>query len=228
MIRLSSTVKKFLRNESKFSRTYFSTKVVTEDSDRFIFPRETEGNNYKVNWSMTEDGVTPVGDAFRNARFELLASRLGLPTQANSTISISSTILFGSYNITEAGDSITHDDFQDFKSAQSSYLSSGLDLYVEDASLGALSDIRVGVRIISSNPVLSLIYRNLLVNPYNQLTIVSLSYSALILLFRFRLLREMWTIELDTMAGIKMNDGLPVCQCGMARIMIFMIRELKR
>ena len=31
------------------------------------FPRETEGLDYSLNWSLADDGVTPHGEAFRNA-----------------------------------------------------------------------------------------------------------------------------------------------------------------
>lgn len=32
-----------------------------------VFPREKEGTNYDLNWSLADDRVTPRGDAFRNA-----------------------------------------------------------------------------------------------------------------------------------------------------------------
>lgn len=56
--------------------------------------------------------------------------------------------LFGPSNMIEVGDNISHHELLDLKSAQSSYLGSGLDIYVEDATLGTPSDIRVSVRTI--------------------------------------------------------------------------------
>ena len=36
------------------------------------FPAERPGLNYDLNWSMNDDGVTPSGDAYRNADLRLL------------------------------------------------------------------------------------------------------------------------------------------------------------
>ena len=159
--------KYLLRKTSSFQKVCFSTSQKSTLTnvpfvESFVFPREREGNIYDVNWSLTEDGVTPVGDAFRNARFSLIAKRFGIQTDSK-VLNIQSPPINGSYKLLEAGDSISHNDFKDFKDAQSHYLSSGVDLFVEDASLGALRDIRVGVRVISDNPAVCLAFRNLLV-----------------------------------------------------------------
>lgn len=139
-----------------------STKSAPEIKESFIFPNEREGNLFFDNWSLTVDGVSPIGDAFRNARTGLLATRIGLP-KSSTSFKISSPAIFGQYKLLEAGASLSHDDFKDLKEAQRLHLMSGIDLYVEDAGLGALSDIRVGVRIVSDNPAFALIGRNLLI-----------------------------------------------------------------
>ena len=148
------------------SKRTLSTAHKTKFVESFVFPREAEGNIYKVNWSLTEDGVTPVGNAYRNPRLSLATKRLGVKQVDNKLLSLQSPNISGTYKILEAGDTISHNDFKDFRDAQKSYLSSGVDLFVEDASVGAFSEVRVGVRIISDNPSLSLIFRNLLVRNY--------------------------------------------------------------
>lgn len=45
-------------------------------SNKGIWGQNTEGDNFSVNWSLTEDGVVPTGDAYRNARVPLLTTRL--------------------------------------------------------------------------------------------------------------------------------------------------------
>jgi hypothetical protein len=144
-------------------RKNFSTSQKSKFVESFVFPREKEGNIYKVNWSLTEDGVTPVGNAYRNPRVSLVTKRLGVQQTDPKLLNIQSPVISGAYKLLESGDTISHFVFKDFKDAQKSFLSSGVDLFVEDASLGALSDVRVGVRVISDNPSLSLIFRNLLV-----------------------------------------------------------------
>lgn len=158
-----------LRKSSSLQKNRFSTSLKsflpnTPVVESFIFPREREGNVYDVNWSLTEDGVTPVGDAFRNARISLITKKLGLQQKDNKIFNIQSPAIHGTYKLLEAGDTISHADFKDFKDAQKLHLSSGVDLFVEDASLGALRDIRVGVRIISDNPAVCLALRHLLVS----------------------------------------------------------------
>jgi hypothetical protein len=146
-------------------RVYFSTKLKPGEDTTTVFPREREGNIYKVNWSMVEDGVTPVGDAFQNARFALLATKLGISKQSK-LVKVNSPNLLGNFKLLEAGISLSHDEFQDSKTSQKKYLESGIELFVEDASLGSYYDMRVGVRIISDNPSWSLIGRHLLVKKY--------------------------------------------------------------
>lgn len=155
---ISGSGRKFYHRRVLPDKTY-------QNDEFFVFPREREGNDYWVNWSMTEDGVTPVGEsAFRNARLALLKTRLGISKDA-AELNVKGPSLTGQYKVLEAGDSLPHQDFEDFKEAQrKGYLESGIDLFVEDGGLGALSDIRVGVRIIAGNPALALMGRNLFVS----------------------------------------------------------------
>jgi hypothetical protein len=160
---------KFIRRIiSGADRKFYHRRVLPDktyqNDEFFVFPREREGNDYWVNWSMTEDGITPVGEsAFRNARLALLKTRLGISKDATE-LNVKAPSLTGSYKVLEAGDSLPHQDFADFKEAQrKGHLESGIDLFVEDGGLGAFTDIRVGVRIIASNPALALMGRNLFV-----------------------------------------------------------------
>ena len=61
---------------------FMSTKAV-ETNDWFVWPRETEGNTYAVNWSLVGDGVAPTGNAYRNARLPLLTSMLSAKPSGN-------------------------------------------------------------------------------------------------------------------------------------------------
>ena len=73
--------KYFVKRSSIFiSKKNLSTlhNKKTKFAESFVFPKEKEGNIYKVNWSLTEDGVTPVGNAYRNARQSLITKRLGV------------------------------------------------------------------------------------------------------------------------------------------------------
>jgi len=127
-----------------------------------VFPREREGKNYDVNWSLQVDGVAPLSDAFQNARLPVLTTRL--PNKvANGKVEVSKPAYTGTYALVEAGDSITHGAFASALKASQEYLSSGVDLFVEDAGLGATAASRVGVRIITDAPAVALIARSLLI-----------------------------------------------------------------
>jgi hypothetical protein len=120
-----------------------------------VFPREREGNQYDVNFSVLEDGVTPTGDCFRNARVELLKGKAG--------DKVSSPKLTGAFKLEESGDSMSHDAFGVLKESQDDILSNGRDLFVEDAGLGAASAGRVGARVYTQNAATALMFRKLMV-----------------------------------------------------------------
>ena len=127
-----------------------------------VFPREREGNSYAVNWSLTEHGVVSVGDSFRNARNSLLEQRSGGKVDGGK-ISVSKPTYMGNYKVEEAGDEITHQKFSELLSNQQEYLSSGVDLFVEDASVGSSTRGRLGVRVVSDSSAVAMVARNLLI-----------------------------------------------------------------
>jgi ATP-dependent phosphoenolpyruvate carboxykinase len=128
-----------------------------------LFPRETEGNVYAVNWSLCEDGVVPVGDAFRNARVSMLTKKMGVKVAAGK-LEAKNPAYSGKYTVQESGDSISHEEFSEMIAAQQAHLSSGIELFVEDAALGALGAIRNGVRVVTDDAATALIARSLLVS----------------------------------------------------------------
>eukprot|EP00597_Dinobryon_sp_UTEXLB2267_P007633 CAMPEP_0170082640 /NCGR_PEP_ID=MMETSP0019_2-20121128/18161_1 /TAXON_ID=98059 /ORGANISM="Dinobryon sp., Strain UTEXLB2267" /LENGTH=403 /DNA_ID=CAMNT_0010297579 /DNA_START=203 /DNA_END=1414 /DNA_ORIENTATION=+ len=133
-----------------------------ETEEWFVFPREREGNVYSVNWSLCHDGVVPVGDAFRNARLPILTKKLGASASV-PTITPSSPLFYGGYHLLEAGDTLPHADFNELFTEVKSYLSSGIELFIEDASLGAYNKVRLGARIVTVDAATALIFRNLLI-----------------------------------------------------------------
>lgn len=127
-----------------------------------VFPREREGNHYATNWSLTEDGVVPVGDAFRNARVALLTTRLGSKVENGK---VEGKVAYtGKYAMKEAGEEgLSHGSFSDALAEQQAYLSSGVELFVEDAALCAFTGGRVGVRVVTDSSAMALIARTLLI-----------------------------------------------------------------
>jgi len=140
----------------------------------FLFPRQREGNIYAVNWSLVEDGVTPVGDAFRNAELSTLTKKIGSKVQ-NGKFELSKPLFFGDFILQESGDHISHDEFSMLFKEQQMHLESGISLYVEDAGIGAYNNIRNGVRVIAEDPALALIARNLLVRYISFMTIPTIA-----------------------------------------------------
>jgi hypothetical protein len=176
-------------NQRAHSRFFASTQ-----NDWFLFPRESEGNTYSVNWSLAEDGVVNTGEAFRNARLPILTTRLATKVE-NGKAKLSGPAYTSQYSIEEAGDSVSHQDFNGALSELQAYLSSGQALFVEDASLGSYNKARVGVRVITDNVATALICRTLFVS-----YIISTSWGAFklppyICLDRFLPLRRPWIIE---------------------------------
>lgn len=142
-----------------------------ETEEYFTWPREREGNIYPVNWSLNTDGVIPIGDAFRNARLKILNNRLGATSDAHIH-NLESPSYFGQYQLIEAGDQISHSDFTNLFADAKKYLSSGADLFIEDAALGASNKFRLGTRVITADPATALIFRNLLVHSASQFCII--------------------------------------------------------
>lgn len=139
-----------------------SARSIVTNGEFAVFPNEKEGNNYDTNFSIIEDGLLAVGDAFRNARLALLTSKLNSKAQ-NGVVEVKSPSYFGKYNLTEAGDTIKHEDFADFFDETSARLSNGNNIYIEDVGLGAHNKIRLGTRISTEDAATALIMRKLLV-----------------------------------------------------------------
>lgn len=148
-----------LRNKKAISIRKFSVT----NNEFLVFPRESEGNIYSVNYSLTEDGVTPVGDAFRNARLPVLVNRLNVKLQ-NNVAELTKPVYFGDFKVEEAGDGITHDAFTEDFNLLAGHLSSGVTLFVEDGGIGAHNKTRLGVRVTSDDAATALIFRKLLVS----------------------------------------------------------------
>lgn len=151
---------------SRISTRYLSTQIDNEVKEFMVFPRESEGNDYSVNWSLNLDGIAPIGktNAYRNARMKLLSSHL--PSKAvDNVVTIKSNSLFNKNNtdIKEAGDNMTTDDYLELKSSSNEYLSSSGDIFIEDGALGTQSSTRVGTRIVTTNPTVATIARSLLI-----------------------------------------------------------------
>ncbi len=132
-----------------------------------LFPRQHEGNNYDVNWSLTVDGLTPSGDAYRNARAKLLSSRLSAKAE-NGQVQLNSPAFTGPNKISEAGDEgFSQDAFSNVLNAQQDHLSKVGNLYIEDAGVGAHYKNRVPIRVVTDCPAAALVFRSLMVIIYN-------------------------------------------------------------
>ena len=168
------TMRRLQRNIVLRARHAFSSHALQgrpETKDWGLFPNEREGNVYSVNWSLTVDGITPVGDAYRNARIPTLAARL--PSKiAGNAVELKAPLFTGEYKLLEAGDSISQDDFQEAKDAQMEHFESGLEMFVEDAGLGSHAASRVPSRLVTDNAATALIARALMVST----TILYLNY----------------------------------------------------
>lgn len=147
------------------SRVIQARKFSAVAEEHGIFPREHEGNNYDVNWSLTEDGVVPTGDAFRNARTALLGTRLSKKVEGGK-IELTKPVYSGAYAVKEAGDAIVHDAFNELLVSQQGYLSSGVELFIEDAGIGASALLRVGTRVVTDSAAAAIISRTLMVSLY--------------------------------------------------------------
>jgi hypothetical protein len=149
--------------------TTASTKFNTgyETDEWFVFPREREGNEYSVNWSLVGDGVTPVADAFRNARPQLLFTRSGANVKSiTDRLEAKKPVYEGEYKLVEAGAGISNDEFEEIFADTKSQLSSGVDLFVEDLAVGSYSPESIGVRIITDNANVALQARTFLVSSH--------------------------------------------------------------
>ena len=140
---------------------YFSSRV-RETEEWGVFPREEEGNELIVNWSLANDGVANTTKAYRNGRLPVLAMRLSSKIEGNK-VEEASPLYTGATEILEAGTGISFDKFQQEFSSHKAYLSSGIDLFIEDRGLGSYQPYRLGVRIVTDDAALALIVRKLLV-----------------------------------------------------------------
>lgn len=179
------------------------------------WPHEHEGNEISVNWSLTIDGIVPVGDAFRNARTALLTTRLPAKVSGGK-VDIARPNYTGAYKVEEADDSstVTHAIFEDWKAASDAHFSSGADLFIEDSGLGAHAGVRIGTRIITDIPAAAVIARTLMVCArllYTYVYIIIYNVTNMITYIipyhlskckRFKHQHEQWIIGRDSTDGI--------------------------
>jgi hypothetical protein len=144
-----------------------------ETEEFFVYPRDIEGDDALVNWSLVESGVTNAGLAFHNSSLSKLLKRLGIKDGAKEGIELPTISLKGTEKLLEAGDSLSQDDFGEKLAAAQVYLSAGEDLFVEDLAVGSHPDYRLGVRIITRSPAQALMFRSLLVSSLISLDTIS-------------------------------------------------------
>jgi hypothetical protein len=144
------------------SFSYLSEAALSGADTYSRFPNEEEGNIYDVNWSLVEDGVVSRGKAFKNAKLQTLGTYLPKKIESGKFL-LESPIYNGKYVVKEAGDSISLEDFSTLLKMKQDYLSSYKDLFVEDGAFGSFSSFRVGTRLVTDIPALSLIFRSLMI-----------------------------------------------------------------
>mmetsp|Transcript_36518 Transcript_36518/g.27086 ORF Transcript_36518/g.27086 Transcript_36518/m.27086 type:complete len:427 (+) Transcript_36518:82-1362(+) len=132
-----------------------------ESEEFFVYPRNIEGDNATVNWSLLESGVTNAGLAFHNYSIPKLLKRVGVK-DAGKSFDVATLKVKGSGALLEAGDNLDHDEFGDNLSVVQNSLSAGQDMFVDDLSVGSHANLRLGVRVVSRKPEVSLAARSML------------------------------------------------------------------
>jgi len=116
-----------------------------------------------VNWSLIEDGVTPRGNAYQRARLPLLTTHI--PKKADSgKFLLDSPLYSGEFKLLESGDELTVEQYDSLFESTTTRISSLENLFVEDGGFIAHASHRVGIRVISGSPALTLVLRALLVS----------------------------------------------------------------
>lgn len=128
-----------------------------------MYPRNVEGDDPTVNWSLLESGVTNAGLAFHNSPVSKLIKRLGIK-DAKNPIEIANLKVKSAGTFFEAGDNLDHDEFGENLSQVQNYLSEGQDMFVEDLAVGSHPDFRLGVRVVTRRPDIALVAKSVLVS----------------------------------------------------------------
>ena len=129
-----------------------------------IFPNEYEGRSQVLIHSLISDGVTPNGNVYLNyalSKKDVLLKLLGIKSNSKIELNVS---VSGEYKIEEAGENISHEEFEELFKGTEAYLQAGeKSLYIEDGGLCTSSSSRVGLRVVSDDPSILLIARSLMV-----------------------------------------------------------------
>jgi len=117
-----------------------------------------------VNWGLVYDGVVPrqPAQAFGNISIESLAKRLGSKGESEVQTSLSHAPVEG-LQLLEAGEELDFDGFDAEKERVTEYLSTGIDLYMEDGALGSFRGSTLATRVITDCPQVALLAKNMLV-----------------------------------------------------------------
>lgn len=144
------TIAALTRAVPKLSKNRFAFSTLGRVGETIVFPREHPGLDYKFNWSLNADGVTPTKkSAFRlmaGKEFDLKLAGLNIPKQKKIKASVAS-------KMPEAGTAeLSFDEFDFALQAAKDSLSNAENLYVPE---GHASGSDVGVRVICNDPDLA-------------------------------------------------------------------------
>lgn len=127
-----------------------------------MYPRNVDGDEPSVNWSLLESGVANGGLAFHNSPVSKLLKKIGVK-DVKGAIDISNLNVKATGKLLEAGDNLDHDEFGENLSQVQNYLSEGQDMFVEDLAVGSHPDYRLGVRVVTRRPEIALAAKSVLV-----------------------------------------------------------------
>lgn len=126
-----------------------------------MYPRNVDGDEPSVNWSLLESGVANGGLAFHNSPVSKLLKKIGVK-DVKGAIDVSNLNVKATGKLLEAGDNLDHDEFGENLSQVQDYLSEGQDMFVEDLAVGSHPDYRLGVRVVTRRPEIALAAKSVL------------------------------------------------------------------
>ncbi|GKV08889.1 hypothetical protein SLEP1_g20461 [Rubroshorea leprosula] len=138
-------------------RNAVSVPLVEEEAETVVFPRESPGFSYGLNWALAGKGVIVKDKAFQNLKSSELQQR-----GASLAESLSGVPVHVRGNVLEGASEISKAQFSKLLKQVTTYLSNVSNIFVHDGAIGSSPKSDAKVRVISDNPSAILSLSNIL------------------------------------------------------------------
>ncbi|KYQ91866.1 hypothetical protein DLAC_07676 [Tieghemostelium lacteum] len=143
------------------------------DIETVVFPRERLGLNYDLNWALNGYSITPLNQAYRNAKLKMLLQHSKGTTNNNNVLTVqqkSQSQQTLNYYLEESlaksnnSSTISLSQYKSLLEKVKDHISQSQNIYVQDSAIGSHRSNETLIRVVTNDAFSSLYLKHLLPN----------------------------------------------------------------